>query len=194
MKKCLLFEKDYNRICQRLIPELEKIRSHSGRYKKLVGFLIVAEDHRYYSHPGFDIRGICRAIYKDLFKGKREGASTIEQQLVRVLIEDYRYSLKRKIKEIYLATKLKCFADKYTIAAAYLDVASYGTDYRNLDAILVKYGVSLNQDMEDSICAEIVARLKYPEPRQFSKVRMSQIEQRKRHILKLYYNNFGGLK
>ena len=105
---------------------------------------------------------------------------------MRVLIEDYRYSIQRKIKEIYLATKLKRFADKYTLAAAYLDIANYGTDLSGLKSVLDRFGVSLQQEIDDEICAEVVARLKYPEPRRYNAHRMEQIELRKRHILRLY--------
>ena len=184
--KPLIYKKDYGVIYQRLMPELEKLKACPERYEKLVAFLVVGEDHRYYSHPGFDVVGICRAIFRDVFKGRREGASTIEQQLVRVLTEDYRYSLRRKIKEIYLATKLKKIADKYTLAAAYLNIANYGTDYSGLSSVLEKFGATLQHDMDDNVCAEIVARLKYPEPRRYNAARMAQIEQRKRHILRLY--------
>lgn len=182
----LLYRKDYMKICQRLLPELEKLEMSLDCYKKLVAFLIVGEDRRYYRHIGFDIVGICRATYRDVFWGKREGASTIEQQLVRVLTEDYRFCIRRKIKEIYLATKLKRFADKYTLAAAYLDMADYGTDLSGLASVLKRFGVSLNQDIDDEICAEIVARLKYPEPRRYNARRMEQIELRKKYILQLY--------
>ena len=143
----LLYKKDYIKMSQRLQLELEKLKTKPDCYKKLVAFLVVGEDHRYYKHIGFDLIGIGRAIYRDLFQGKREGASTIEQQLVRVLTEDYRYSIRRKIKEIYLATKLKRFADKYTLAAAYLDIANYGTDLSGLTSVLNRFGVSLQQDV-----------------------------------------------
>lgn len=180
----LFYKKDYNKICRRLQPELNKLKDNQDCYQKLVMFLVLGEDHRYYKHIGFDVIGICRAIYRDLFCGKREGASTIEQQLVRVLTEDYRFSIQRKVKEIYLATKLKHFADKYTLAASYLDLANYGTDLSGLTSVLGKFGVTLQQDIDDNICAEVVARLKYPEPRRYNAHRMEQIEQRKKHILR----------
>lgn len=186
MKEPLFCKKEYIKICQRLQPELEKLEKDLNKYKKLVSFLVVGEDHRFYKHVGFDVVGIGRAIYRDFFQGKREGASTIEQQLVRVLTEDYSYSIRRKIKEIYLATKLKRFADKYTLAAAYLDIANYGTDLSGLSAVLDKFGVVLKEDIDDEICAAVVARLKYPEPRRFNAQRMEQIERRKKHILRLY--------
>lgn len=186
----LLYKKDYIKMSQRLQLELEKLKTKPDCYKKLVAFLVVGEDHRYYKHIGFDVIGIGRAIYRDVFHGKREGASTIEQQLVRVLTEDYRYSIRRKIKEIYLATKLKHFADKYTLAAAYLDIANYGTDLSGLTSVLNKFGATLKQDIDDNICAEVVARLKYPEPRRYNAHRMEQIELRKKHILRLYKQQY----
>ena len=182
----LFCKKDYRIICQLLRPELEKLEREKDYYQKLVEFLIVGEDHRYYSHIGFDVLGVCRAIFRDLFQGKREGASTIEQQLVRVLTEDYRYSIKRKLKEIYLATKLKRLADKYTLAAAYLDLANYGTDLSGLTSVLNRFGVSLQQEIDDSVCAEVVARLKYPEPRHYNENRIAQIERRAKYILWLH--------
>ncbi len=183
----ILYKKDYIKISQRLQFELEKLKKKPDCYKKLVTFLIVGEDHRYYRHIGFDIVGICRAVYRDVFWGKREGASTIEQQLVRVLTEDYRFSILRKIKEIYLATKLKRFADKYTLAAVYLDMANYGTELSGLTAVLNRLGSTLRQDLDDEICAGVVARLKYPEPRHYNAVRMAQIERRTKHIIRLYH-------
>lgn len=192
--KPLFCKKDYNKICRRLQPELNKLKDNKNCYQKLVAFLVLGEDHRYFKHIGFDIIGICRAIYRDLLCGKREGASTIEQQLVRVLTGDYRLCLQRKVKEIYLATKLKHIADKYTLAASYLDLANYGTDLLGLTSVLSKFGATLQQDIDENICAEVVARLKYPEPRRYNAHRMQQIEQRKRHILRLYKEQYQNRK
>ena len=96
----MFYKKDFLLIHEKLKPELGRLRVSREDYAKLVRFLVVAEDHRFYSHSGYDVIGICRAFYKNVFRGKREGASTIEQQLVRVLTEDYRYSFRRKINEI----------------------------------------------------------------------------------------------
>ena len=68
--KPIIYQNDYMVMFQRLQPELERLRYNPEGYKKLVKFLVVAEDHRYYKHPGFDIIGICRAIYRNVFLGK----------------------------------------------------------------------------------------------------------------------------
>ena len=45
--------------------------------------LIIREDVRFYEHKGIDPAGILRAFYRNVFKKKREGASTITMQLAR---------------------------------------------------------------------------------------------------------------
>src|SRR5208337_2658372 len=43
---------------------------------------IAIEDVRFYGHSGFDLRGIARAVYRNVLRqGLSEGASTITQQL-----------------------------------------------------------------------------------------------------------------
>ena len=184
----LFYKEEYKILKSRLENEITQLEPDRVCYKKLIAYLVVAEDHRYYNHPGFDFIGICRAFCRNLFQGKHEGASTIEQQLVRVLTEDYQYSYYRKFKEIYLATMLSRLADKDTLAATYLSIANYGTDYQRLSSILNKYGKNVHQELTDDICAEIVARLKYPEPRRLNERRKRQIENRKQYILKRVYS------
>ncbi|WP_185279267.1 biosynthetic peptidoglycan transglycosylase, partial [Elizabethkingia anophelis] len=108
---------------------------------KLVDFLIIGEDRRYYQHKGFDVIAIIRAIRNRIFYNKKEGASTIEQQLVRVLTNQYCRTLKRKIKEIILATKLKKMLSKKEIALLYLRLAYFGTDKIGLENTLVSFSL-----------------------------------------------------
>lgn len=176
-------------VLRKVIPiETVKIESYFANEsaEKLINFLIVAEDHRYKYHIGFDMIAIFRSILNYIFYDKKEGASTIEQQLVRVVICDYRYNLLRKIKEIILACYVKSAFEKKYIALIYLNIAYYGTKYQSLDAILGKYNLTKKNALENRVCAEIVARLKYPEPLICSARRKMQIEMRVKHILCMY--------
>ena len=154
--------------------------------QRLIDILILAEDHRNRFHIGVDILAIFRALYKRITSSTIEGASTIEQQLVRVIIGDYKKTICRKLKEILLAIYIRNNYDRKILALIYLDIAYYGTLYQSLDAILKKYNLSKCDDIDLYICASIVARLKYPEPRKYSQKRLSQIKARSLHILKLY--------
>ena len=187
-------EKDWNIIKAKLALEIAQIENDFICADKLIDFLIQAEDHRYRHHLGFDTISIIRALYKNLFKGAKEGASTIEQQLVRVLTSDYERSIGRKCKEIILATRLKKIATKREIALVYLNIAYYGTDYQNLDSILQKYNLCKKDEIPDEICAEIVARLKYPEPHSMGIKRIKQIQIRSKYVLDRYNKNVYGRK
>lgn len=155
----------------------------------LVNMLISAEDHRFRFHLGFDLFAIGRAIRNNIFYKKNEGASTIEQQLVRTLTGDYRKKIMRKVKEITFAFLLKTLVDKKTIALIYLRVAYYGTDLNNLDSIKNKFGKRQNEFLNEDLAAEIVARLKYPEPRPTAEKKIQLIAKRKQYILRLYYKH-----
>jgi membrane peptidoglycan carboxypeptidase len=93
---------------------------------------VAVEDKDFYKHRGFDIRGIIRAAFVDLFKkGGKQGGSTITQQLVK-LTQDFNQnrSLALKMKELILAVELERNYTKDQILTSYLNVAPYGgVDY-----------------------------------------------------------------
>jgi len=64
---------------------------------------IAIEDKDFYTNPGFDFRRLVRSVYATLIEGRREGASTITQQLVKNVLLTPEVSIERKVKEILLA-------------------------------------------------------------------------------------------
>jgi len=126
-------------------------------------YLVSAEDHRSRFHSGIDQIGILRAIYKRLLDGEIQGASTIEQQFVRVVTGDYSFSLQRKLKEQLLAVLLTKKKRKIDIAKAYLAIAYYGFDCEGTTGISKLVGSDLRLASEDQVIL-IMARLKYPKP------------------------------
>src|ERR1051326_4531869 len=68
--------------------------------KPLVQALIANEDRNFYSHHGFDLRGIARAAFSFLrFKGL-QGGSTLTQQLVKNFFLTPERTLSRKVTEL----------------------------------------------------------------------------------------------
>src|SRR2546421_12250862 len=63
---------------------------------RLVAALVVGEDKRFWSHFGIDLAAICRALYHIVVYRQLQGASTVEQQLVRTLTEYRKLSVRRK--------------------------------------------------------------------------------------------------
>lgn len=76
--------------------------------KNLQNAFIAIEDERFFSHNGIDIRGIIRAAHVTLFTDRREGGSTITQQLVKNnILRLQRNTLETKIQEQFLALRLE---------------------------------------------------------------------------------------
>ena len=148
----------------------------------LVTMLIAAEDHRFGKHPGVDFISICRAIWKTIFRGKREGASTIAMQLVRVLTGRYERTLRRKLQEMYLAWRLTKYIKQSEIPKLYLFVAYYGWRMNGLVQASRRLKVDL-LNVTDVEAAGIVSRLKYPEPKMYNHVRHDKIRARIKYLL-----------
>ncbi|HVP91514.1 MAG TPA: PBP1A family penicillin-binding protein [Terriglobales bacterium] len=89
----------------------------------LIKAIIATEDNRFFSHSGVDIRGILRALRDDLprvVRGQRpQGASTITQQLARSLFLHPEVSLRRKLKEMFLAREIEKKYSKKRILEIY---------------------------------------------------------------------------
>ena len=87
---------------------------------------LAAEDAEFYSHPGFSIRGIIRALIRNVEKGELSGGSTITQQLVKNALLSPEKTIVRKIKEIILAMQVERVFTKDQILEMYLNEVSYG--------------------------------------------------------------------
>lgn len=132
--------------------------------REVVHAVLAAEDRRFYLHAGIDMLGIARAALKFLSGKRLEGASTIEQQLVRTIRRRYEISLERKFTECLLAVALSRTFDKNTIAVAYLELAYFGWRANGIREACARLGVDL-AGLTKAEAAAIAAMLKVPMPR-----------------------------
>ena len=103
---------------------------------------VATEDERFYKHSGFDIIGIGRAVLNNMTGGTLEGASTISQQLVRntVLADEMTdITFKRKVREIFLATRMENLYSKEEILLLYLNTINYGGGAYGIEAAAQRY-------------------------------------------------------
>ena len=147
--------------------------------------LISGEDHRFFRHGGIDLIAVCRAIWRRVTIGRREGASTIEMQIVRVVSGRYESTLRRKLREMALATLLTRFVPKEQLPALYLRIGYYGWRMNGFKEACQRLRSSADSLMPTET-ARLVARLKYPQPRQNNLFRRDQINIRGEHLLRLY--------
>ena len=95
--------------------------------KDFLASIVAIEDHRFYSHRGFDPIGIARAVKANLVDGgKSEGASTISQQYARLLFLTNEKTWTRKITEAFLTTRLEAHYNKDTILQGYVNTVYFG--------------------------------------------------------------------
>ncbi len=120
------------------------------------------EDVRFYKHNGVDPQGIVRAIYSNL-TGGAEGASTITQQLVRnTILSDERYdqTLKRKVREAYIAIQMEKTYTKDQILNMYLNTIYYGNGAYGIQVASITY---FNKNASDLTLAEAALLVGLPQ-------------------------------
>ena len=125
--------------------------------------LVATEDRKFYKHSGVDLKGIARAVIKDIKAGGFvEGASTITQQLSKTLFLTPRKTLVRKIKEAILAFQLERRYTKDEILELYLNQVYFGSGaYGAESAAKIFFGKSV-KDLSLAECALVAGMPKSP--------------------------------
>lgn len=172
---------------QRLDNEWQRLRRSPELNPALTAqqLLVSGEDHRHATHPGFDLIAIARALWRRVTRRSREGASTIEQQIVRVITGRYERTVRRKLKEILLATLVAHWMPKSVLPSIYLAIGYYGWRMNGYVQACGRLGLCPSALSLDE-AAGLVARLKYPEPKRASSRRVQQIDRRVEHLRILY--------
>ncbi len=84
--------------------------------------LIATEDKNFYRHGGYDILGIVRSSIQNVIARQAvQGASTLTQQLARILFLSNERTLTRKIKELEVAARIEKTISKDQILEMYLN-------------------------------------------------------------------------
>lgn len=96
--------------------------------------LIATEDKNFYRHHGYDMTGLARSTVQNLMAGHVvQGASTITQQLARVLFLNNERTFDRKLKELFIAARIEKTISKDQILEmymnnVYLGAGAYGVE------------------------------------------------------------------
>lgn len=108
-----------------------KLDNVSTDYKNAV---VAIEDHRFYTHSGIDVLSIIRSTYVNLrIKSFEYGASTITQQVGRLMYFTQEKSPTRKIAEIFVAFELEKNYSKDEILELYLNLMYFGNGYYGIN-------------------------------------------------------------
>lgn len=124
---------------------------------------VALEDKRFYSHHGYDPKGIIRAVGVNIKAGKTvEGASTITQQLVKNTHLSAEKTFSRKLNEIAIAMKIEKKYTKDQILAMYLSVIYFGGGAYGINAASEKYFGCTPQELTTAQAATLAGILKNP--------------------------------
>ena len=103
--------------------------------KNLIQATLVAEDKDFFTHPGFDLKAILRAIIVDIIQGgKVQGGSTLTQQFIKNAFLTTQKTYKRKITEILLAYQIEKKFSKQEILQMYFNEIPYGSNAYGAEA------------------------------------------------------------
>ena len=101
---------------------IDKIPQH------LKDAVIATEDKNFYHHRGFDTLGMVRSTLTNIASGQvKQGASTITQQLARILFLSNERTFDRKIKELIIAHRIEKTISKDQILEMYLNSVYLGS-------------------------------------------------------------------
>ena len=96
---------------------------------------LVAEDEDFYAHSGIDLKGILRAVLKNIRDlGISQGGSTITQQLVKNSLLGLERTPSRKIREAVLSIEIERRFSKDEIFWMYLNQIDYGSNSYGIEA------------------------------------------------------------
>ena len=124
------FDKNGKLIANTFVGENREYVKYDDIPARIVEGLVAIEDTQYFEHIGINPDAISRAIIKDIKAGAFvEGASTLTQQLIKMLVLSSEKKIIRKIKEALLAIRLETILTKEEILERYLNNVYFGHGY-----------------------------------------------------------------
>jgi penicillin-binding protein 1A len=124
------FDKNGKLIANTFVGENREYVKYDNIPARIIEGLVAIEDTQYFEHIGINPDAISRAIIKDIKAGAFvEGASTLTQQLIKMLVLSREKKIIRKIKEALLAIRLETILTKEEILERYLNHVYFGHGY-----------------------------------------------------------------
>ena len=120
-------------------PERRRFMPVAEFPEVLKGALIATEDADFRNHSGVSVKGILRALLANLIHHKRQGASTITQQVARNFFLSRKQTWSRKFAEALLAMKIERALSKDQILELYMNQIYLGQHAYGFEAASLTY-------------------------------------------------------
>lgn len=129
----------------------------------MVHAVIAIEDARFMQHWGFSLRDFTRALIIDILTlSKDQGASTLTQQLARLLYDNigFEKTIARKIKEFLTALQIERMYTKSEIAEMYINTHWMGNGAYGIQAAAKRYFNKTADKLTPAECALLAGQIK----------------------------------
>ena len=154
------FDKDGKLIANTFKEENREYVKYDDIPARIIEGLVAIEDTQFFEHHGINPDAISRAIIKDIQAGGFvEGASTLTQQLIKMLILTREKKLIRKVKEALLAIRLESVLTKEEILERYLNHVYFGHGYYGIKTAAKGY---FNKDLYELSLKEMAILVGLP--------------------------------
>ncbi len=131
--------------------------------KHFIQAVIAIEDERFFEHSGIDIKGIIRAMWRNLLSGEIvQGASTLTMQLSRNIFLSPEQTWTRKIKEALYAIKIEKYYTKEQILELFSNQVYFGHNRYGLAAAADYFFSKKPQNLNLEECALLAGILNGP--------------------------------
>jgi len=150
---------------------------------------IAIEDKNFYKHEGYDLVALVRSTLVNIQAGRsKQGASTITQQLARILFLSSEKTYTRKIKELILARRIEKTWTKDEILTMYLNNVYLGEGAYGVGAAADVY---FDKKLKDLTIAEAALIAGLPQaPSVYSPYQNPELaEKRRNQVIKRMYAN-----
>jgi 1A family penicillin-binding protein len=152
-----------SRFVGRILPEKRYWASIDQIPIFLQNAMIAIEDSRFYEHGGIDLRGVTRALVKDVSKLKMvEGGSTITQQLIKNKYFSGKKTIQRKVNEGLLAIEYERKYTKKQILEMYFNEIYFGNGAWGIVQAARLYFDKYPQELTENECALLAGVPKAP--------------------------------
>ena len=140
--------------------------------KMVINAFLAAEDQHFYEHNGIDPQGILRAVYNTVIRHKKEGASTITQQVAKNFLLSSEQTFLRKAKEAILAIRIDRAFTKEQVLDLYLNQIYLGAGAYGVAAAGLRYFGKELHELEIHEAAYLAALPKEPSKYQLTSARL----------------------
>lgn len=154
------FDKDGKLIANTFKDENREYVKYDDIPARIIEGLVAIEDTQFFEHSGINPDAISRAMIKNIKAGGYvEGASTLTQQLIKMLVLTREKKLMRKVKEALLAIRLETVLTKEEILERYLNHVYFGHGYYGIKTAAKGY---FNKDLYELSLKEMAILVGLP--------------------------------